>query len=219
MVSDSPGPAGEPVRDAILEWDGVMAAGSAGAAAFAAWRNALTTGLRRAGFEALRDDPVYGPLFAPYLDSRRASDWGSSRSEHAKPFGIDIHRLATAAPWRTPRGHPDAWGDTHVFGPTHAFDLADADLWRRPCRPRRCPATSTRCAAPAGSRASPTRPTAARRHATCGTSTTAAGSGWVVPMGASGDPRSPHHVDQLAAWAEARLLPVELDWDRLTLED
>ena len=41
-------------------------------------------------------------------------------------------------------------------------------------------------------------------------------SGWVVPMGASGDPRSAHHVDQLTAWAEARLLPVELDWERLT---
>ena len=39
---------------------------------------------------------------------------------------------------------------------------------------------------------------------------------WVVPMGASGDHRSPHHLDQLAAWAEARLLPVELEWDRLT---
>ena len=34
-------------------------------------------------------------------------------------------------------------------------------------------------------------------------------SGWVVPMGASGDPRSSHHLDQLEAWAEARLLPIE----------
>ena len=45
-----------------------------------------------------------------------------------------------------------------------------------------------------------------------------ADSAWVVPMGASGDPRSAHHLDQLDAWSQARLLPVELDWDRLTPE-
>ena len=60
MVRDLvPGPAGEPVRDAILEWDGVMAAGSRGAAAFAAWRNALTTRLcAEPVFAALRDSSV-----------------------------------------------------------------------------------------------------------------------------------------------------------------
>ncbi|HET6937658.1 MAG TPA: penicillin acylase family protein, partial [Nocardioides sp.] len=43
-----------------------------------------------------------------------------------------------------------------------------------------------------------------------------AASGWVVPMGASADPRSPHHLDQHEAWAQARLLEVELDWELLT---
>ena len=33
-------------------------------------------------------------------------------------------------------------------------------------------------------------------------------SGWVVPSGASGDPRSPHHHDQQQAWLAARLLGV-----------
>jgi penicillin amidase len=45
-----------------------------------------------------------------------------------------------------------------------------------------------------------------------------ADSAWVVPMGASGDPRSAHHLDQLDAWSQARLLPVELEWERLTPE-
>jgi penicillin amidase len=40
--------------------------------------------------------------------------------------------------------------------------------------------------------------------------------GWVVPMGASGSPRSEHHVDQLALWAEGRLAPIVTDWDELT---
>jgi penicillin amidase len=33
-------------------------------------------------------------------------------------------------------------------------------------------------------------------------------SGWVVPLGASGDPSSPHHRDQLDAWVSGRLLPL-----------
>jgi penicillin amidase len=33
-------------------------------------------------------------------------------------------------------------------------------------------------------------------------------SGWVVPLGASGDPRSVHHHDQLIPWVEGTLLPV-----------
>ena len=40
----------------------------------------------------------------------------------------------------------------------------------------------------------------------------------MVPLGASGDTRSEHHVDQVEAWAEARLLPVELDWELITPE-
>ena len=77
MVRDLvPGPAGEPVRDAILEWDGVMAAGSRGAAAFAAWRSALTTRLcAEPAFAAMRDASVYGALFAPYLSLEASVGW------------------------------------------------------------------------------------------------------------------------------------------------
>ena len=34
-------------------------------------------------------------------------------------------------------------------------------------------------------------------------------SGWVVPMGSSGDPRDPHHTDQMAAWVDAKVVPFE----------
>jgi penicillin amidase len=40
--------------------------------------------------------------------------------------------------------------------------------------------------------------------------------GWVVPMGAAGDPRDAHHVDQLPLWAAGYLAPIVTDWDRLT---
>jgi penicillin amidase len=36
--------------------------------------------------------------------------------------------------------------------------------------------------------------------------------GWVVAHGVSGDPASPHHTDQVLAWAELRLHPMRYDW-------
>lgn len=37
-------------------------------------------------------------------------------------------------------------------------------------------------------------------------------SAWVVPLGASGHPGSPHYADQLQTWAEVKLLPMRYDW-------
>jgi penicillin amidase len=43
-------------------------------------------------------------------------------------------------------------------------------------------------------------------------------SGWVIPLGASGRPGHPHFADQVAAWAECRLLPMRYDWTRIARE-
>jgi penicillin amidase len=133
------------------------------------------------------------------------------------PFGIDLRRLATAA-LADAAGHPEQWGDTHVFTPTHAFDLADVEL-----APPPLPATSVsgdidtvRCTGwLPGVTDEAYRGSVARYVWDLDDR---ARSRWVVPMGAAGDPRSPHHADQLAAWARAELLPVELEWERLTPE-
>jgi len=37
-------------------------------------------------------------------------------------------------------------------------------------------------------------------------------SAWIVPLGASGHPGSPHYADQAEAWAECRLLPMRYGW-------
>ena len=220
MVRDlTPAPAGEPVRDAILEWDGVMAAGSRGAAAFAAWRSALATRVcAEPVFAELRDASAYGPLFAPYLSLAASVGWALEPLANARtPFGIDLHRLATDA-LEDAAGHPDSWGDTHVLAPTHAFDLADPDLAAPavPSTPVSGDIDTVRCTGwLPGLTDEAYRGSVARYVWDLDDR---ARSGWVVPLGASGDPRSSHHVDQLGAWAEARLLPVELDWDRLTPE-
>jgi penicillin amidase len=43
-------------------------------------------------------------------------------------------------------------------------------------------------------------------------------SAWVVPLGVSGHPGSPHYADQVPAWSEGRLLPMRYDWDRIGRE-
>ena len=43
-------------------------------------------------------------------------------------------------------------------------------------------------------------------------------SAWIVPLGASGHPGSPHYADQSADWAAVRLRPMRYDWDRVAAE-
>ena len=41
-------------------------------------------------------------------------------------------------------------------------------------------------------------------------------SRWIVPLGASGHPGSPHYADQSAIWGEVDLIPMLYDWDRIS---
>jgi penicillin amidase len=43
-------------------------------------------------------------------------------------------------------------------------------------------------------------------------------SAWIVPLGVSGDPASPHYRDQAGDWAECRLRPMRYDWARIRAE-
>jgi penicillin amidase len=220
-----PGPAGREVQELITGWDLRMDAHSAGAAAFAAWRTALT---RRLVAEPVLADLVdaegHGPVFAPYLDLRAHVGLAvETILSVERPFGLDVRRLATLA-LDDAAGHPAIWGETHVLDPTHAFDLADlgdgeGHALAGPMVPEvpvsgdidtvRCagslPAITDRCF----------RGSVARYVWDLSDAGT---SGWVVPMGASGDPASPHHVDQLEAWTDGRLLPIITDWQLLTLQ-
>ena len=199
MIRDlTPGPAGVEVQRLITEWDGRMEADSAGAAAFAAWRTALTRRLvDEPALAGLLDSSVHGPVFAVYLDLTASVGLALETIVAAgEPFGIDVRRLATAA-LDDAAGHPPTWGATHVLGPTHAFDLGDEDLVA-PEVPAVAVSGDIDCVRCTGSLPAITdecyRGSVARYvWDLSGVGT----SGWVVPMGASGDPRSPHHLDQL----------------------
>jgi penicillin amidase len=43
-------------------------------------------------------------------------------------------------------------------------------------------------------------------------------SAWIVPLGASGHPGSPHYADQAGDWAAVRLRPMRYDWTRVAAE-
>lgn len=43
-------------------------------------------------------------------------------------------------------------------------------------------------------------------------------SAWIVPLGASGHPGSPHYADQAERWSECRLAPMRYDWARIAAE-
>ena len=213
----TPRPAGAEVQRLIIEWDGRMEADSAGAAAFAAWRTALTRRLvEDPALAGLRDSSVHGGVFALFLD---LTAWVGLALETivaaGEPFGIDVRRLATAA-LDDASGHPPTWGATHVLGPTHAFDLGDDDLVAPevPAVPVSGDFDCVRCTGSLPAITDECYRGSVARYVwdLSGVGT----SGWVVPMGASGDPRSPHHTDQLDAWAEGRLLPIVTDWDELT---
>ena len=211
-----PSPAGAVVREAILAWDGRMEAASHGAAAFAAWRSAFT--LRLAA------EPVFAPLAEPIVDDEVLRPWldvvtrvgGALESLVAAgaPFGLDLPALARAA-LDDAAGHPATWGETHVLAPVHAFDATATGLEPPPVPPLPI-SGDIDCVRCTGSVPGLTddcwRSSVARYVWDLGDREA---SGWVVPLGAHGDPRSPHHLDQLPLWVAGRLAPVVTDWDRL----
>ena len=40
-------------------------------------------------------------------------------------------------------------------------------------------------------------------------------SAWIISLGASGHPGSPHYADQMPIWGEVELIPMLYDWDRI----
>lgn len=214
------GTAGAVVRSAILAWDGRMDASSAGAAAFAAWRAALT--VRVAGSEPLRglgEPPDLSPVLAPWLDLTTRVGLGFETLLRAgRPFGLDLAALAVAALEDAAEG-PATWGESHRLSPVHAYDLVGLGH-EAPSLPSVALSGDIDCVRCTGSLPGITdeswRGSVARyvwdladRQA----------GGWVVPLGASADPRSPHHHDQLPLWADAVLAPIVTDWDLLTEEN
>ncbi len=198
------------------DWDCRMDADSSTAAAFAAWRSELVVRIAAEPIFAPLHRSEHSPLFAPWLDATMRVALALPKLIAAgKPFGIDLAALARLA-LEDSRDHPPTWGDTHVVTPIHAFELSGLEAPPVPALPVSGDSDCVRCTGSIpGLTDQVYRGSVARYVWDLSDRQT---SGWVVPMGADGDPRAAHHHDQLESWAAGELVPIVTDWDRLTEE-
>ena len=213
------------VPGAFDGFDGVMDAGSAEAARYAAFRSALVLRLcAEPVFARLFDPPAehqHEEIFAPWLSAtyRIALSLPRLANEATaghRPFGIDLVAHAEAALADIDAADvPATWGETHLTDPVHWFGyLTDRDYDDLPRLPVSGDSDCVRCCVSYPgitddcSRGSVARYVWDLADRTAG--------GWVVPTGAHGRPGDPHHHDQLPLWAAGELAPIVTDWDELT---
>ncbi|MCC6173882.1 MAG: penicillin acylase family protein [Chloroflexi bacterium] len=221
-------------RTRLLGWDGVMGPESQAAAIYAVWRERITAALlagptfaplMQAGgrYEALPSQAI--PLAQRVRDPFYALML--RRDPSVLPPGetwvsLGARALADAVAWLAERLGPDQdgwhWDRIHRTRPRHTLSGAFpelADLLDPPAvgvggdgdtpqagtfdgmDARECPITATSVARYCFDLADWDR------------------SGWIIPLGVSGHPGSPHYADQVTAWSEQRLAPMLYSWERI----
>ncbi|MEW2075141.1 penicillin acylase family protein [Streptomyces sp. NPDC013433] len=203
------------LRDRLLRWDRRMDADSADAAVFAAVRSAVVRRLAaQPAFATAAAPPPYPEVFRPWLALVPRIGHALEHLLSAEElFGIDRPAVVRAAleevAARPPAG---TWGDTHRLAPWRALP---------PTAPYDEPGLSgdhdcVLCTSPVpGLTDLAARGPAARYVWDLADREN---SRWVVPLGASGVPGSPHHRDQQPLWLAGDLAPVLTDWAQLKKE-
>lgn len=222
---DDLSPEATAVRETIRQWDRRMAANSGEAALYAAVRGAVVRRLAaHPAFAALADPPAYPDVLLPWLGLVPRVAFALEHLLNAEElYGIDRAEAVRAAleevAAEPPRG---AWGDTHRLAPWRALPESESGSGGESGSEREAPGLSgdhdcvlCTSAVPGLTDLAARGPAAryvwdlARRE----------DSLWVVPLGASGTPGSPHHRDQLPLWLRGDLVPVVTDRQQLTKED
>ncbi|WP_330349003.1 penicillin acylase family protein [Streptomyces sp. NBC_00582] len=211
-LGDLTGPAAE-LRARLLRWNRRMDADSEDAARYAALRTAVVRRLAaHPAFAALATPPAYPEVLQPWLALLPRIGFALEHLLRAEDlYGVDRPRLVREAVEEVAVQPPARWGDTHRLAPWRA--LPDP-TYEAPALSGDHDCVLCTTAVPGWTDLAARGPAAryvwdlARRE----------DSRWVVPLGASGDPDSPHHHDQLPLWLKGELAPVVTDWDQLTKE-
>ncbi|MGW3307239.1 penicillin acylase family protein [Streptomyces sp. NPDC001073] len=206
------------LRDRLLAWDRRMDADSTDAAAYAAVRGAVVRRLAaHPAFAALAEPPAYPEVFLPWLALLPRVGFALEHLLRAgELYGIDRPEAVRAALEETAAQPSGTWGDSHRLAPWRA--LTETDTGTATANPTPAPRLSgdhdcvlCTSSVPGLTDLSARGPSArfvwdlARRD----------DSLWVVPLGASGSPASPHHHDQLPLWLKGDMAPVITDWHLL----
>lgn len=216
--------AADRLRRRLLEWDRRMHADSTDAYLFAELRahlvRAITADPALAGLAAPHG---FGVTFTPwFLAQTRIAAALESVVGGAPALGVDIPGLLTGALEAVAESAGASplptWGSVHVLAPIHGWDLVGATPKHpevaRQLRPRPQPLGGDAECVMANASA------VGFSHA-CGVGSAARyawdladrdASRWIVPLGVSGDPRSPWFEDQAPVWARGELIDIVSDW-------
>lgn len=216
------------IRARLYAWDRLMTAESTDAYLFAEVRTQLVREIaRRTSLRALAGPHDFPAVFSPWLMAEPRIGAALARVlDQAELYAIDLAAVAAAALEATAEAtaggtEVPTWGSHHVFAPIHGFDLvgrsADYPTLLGQLRPHTTELAGDGECVMANSSA-----IGFTHHCRLGSTARYVWdlaerdkSHWVVPMGASGDPRSAHFQDQLPRWAVGDTVPVIIDWNRL----
>lgn len=213
------------LRARLLDWDRRMDADSTEAYLFAEVRAQLV--------RAITADPALSGLAAPHGFGVTFTPWFVAQTriaaalesvvDGAATLGVDIAALITGALEAVAESIAGAaqlptWGSVHMLAPIHGWDLVGATPKHpevaRQLRPRPQPLGGDAECVMANASA------VGFSHA-CAVGSAARyvwdladrdASRWIVPLGVSGDPRSPWFEDQAPLWARGELIDIVSDW-------
>ncbi|HEX2891027.1 penicillin acylase family protein [Vineibacter terrae] len=208
------------LRRCILDWDGRMAADSIGASAYVAVRLALTRLVAdRSGLRAVAQSPyaqvppgtvAENQLWWAVPGLLRADDrtlLGGASWEELLRLALAQAATETLQPWGTT--HQPRF--THPLSATFPDHAAALDRASAPVGGDNDTIFATGCIAAIGTRAV---------YASLSRYVFDVGAWencrWVVFHGASGEPDSPWHMNQNAAWAKGEMVPMLYDWAAVT---
>jgi penicillin amidase len=211
----------------LTEWDRTMSAESVGAAVYAVTRDSAC--------KILAHHPAIATLRAPFPDEPP----GTFQPLELRIWAVSTGLLAAGDSTLLPRGQSWAdvlgaaladgvgvlrarlgddvdawqWGGIHVASPRHPMGIADPERARNLDPPPVAMGgerDTVMCAAhPVGHGFGVTSTSVARYVFDAGDWDRSA---WIVPLGTSGDPTSPHFADQQDAWGRGDLVPMRYTW-------